>query len=198
MLTGPVHASPRQAAEALGDLARLRRRTRRSLGVPWFPMVCFGALTMFSAPLVALAGTVVLAPLWLVAGAAGMLLTRRHYRRRARQRGVTGRGQRAWVVAWAMFAGCMTAGVAAGTMGGQAAGVLAPIVVVVAGYVALGWLQRDPVPSLAIAPGAVLAAAFAVAGLAPWIVELTFGATMVAAGAGLRAAEGLRAAGARS
>lgn len=198
MLAGPVHASPRQAAEALGDLARLRRRTRRSLGVPWFPMVCFGALTMFSAPLVALAGTVVLAPLWLVAGAAGMLLTRRHYRRRARQRGVTGRGQRAWVVAWAMFAGCMTAGVAAGTMGGQAAGVLAPIVVVVAGYVALGWLQRDPVPSLAIAPGAVLAAAFAGAGLAPWIVELTFGATMVAAGAGLRFAEGLRAAGARS
>ncbi len=184
-----MEASPRRAAEALDDVARLRRRTRGSLGVPWLPLVCFGALTMLSAPLVAVAGTAALLPLWLVAGAVGMLLTRRHYRRRARHRGVTGRGRRVWTVALAMFGGCLTAGVVVGTTSGEAGGVLAPILVVVAGYVALGWLQRDPLPPLAVTPGAALAATFALAGLAPWVVELTFGATLVAAGAGLRATE---------
>jgi len=182
-------ASPRQAAEALDDLSRLRRRTRRSLGAPWFPLVCFGALTLLSAPLVAVAGTSVLLPLWLMAGAAGMLLTRRHYRRRARDRGVTGRGRLVWKIAVVMFVACLGAGVAAGMLGGEAAGLLAPIVIVLAGYLALGWLQRDPVPSLALAPGAALAVAAALAGLAPWIVELTFGIALTAAGAGLRAVQ---------
>ncbi len=187
MLADPLDASPRQAAEALDDLARLRQRTRRSLGAPWFPLVCFGALTMFSAPLVAVAGTAALLPLWLTAGGVGMLLTRRHYRRRARERGVMARGRRVWAVAVAMFVGCMTAGVAAGMISGQAAGVLAPIVVVLAGYLVLGWMQRDPAASLALAPGAALAAAFALAGLAPWIVELTFGVALIGAGVGLLA-----------
>lgn len=133
MLIDPLEASPRQAADALGHVADLRRRTRRSLGEPWFPLVCFGMLTLLSAPVVAVAGTGALAPLWLVAGAAGMLLTRRHYRRRARLRGVAGRGRREWAVAWGMFVGCLTAGVAVGMTSGAAAGVLAPIVVVVSG-----------------------------------------------------------------
>lgn len=187
MLTDPFETSPRQAAEALDDLARLRRRTRRSLGAPWFPLVCFGALTVVSAPLDAVAGTAALLPLWLMAGVAGMLLTRRHYRDRARQRGVTGRGRHVWAVAVGMLLGCMTAGVAAGMISGAPGGVLAPILVVLAGYLVLGWMQRDPVASLALAPGAALAAAFALAGLAPWIVELTFGAALIGAGVSLHA-----------
>lgn len=35
-------------------------------------------------------------------------------------------------------------------------------------------------------PGATLAAALALADVAPWIVDLTFGAALMAAGAGLR------------
>ncbi len=183
-----LHASPRQAAEALDDLARLRRRARRSLGAPWFPLICFGALTTLSAPLVAVLGTSALLPLWLVAGAVGTLLTRRHYRRQVRHRGVTGRERRTWMIAMAMFVGCLTAGTAAGMTSGESAGVLAPILVVYAGYLTLGWLQRDPVPCLALTPGAALAAAFALSGIAPWIVEVIFGATLVMAGAALHAA----------
>ncbi len=48
MLLESLEASPRQAAERLSEIAGLRRRTRRSLGTPWFPLVCFGALTMLS------------------------------------------------------------------------------------------------------------------------------------------------------
>lgn len=188
MLGNPASASARQAAEALDEVARLRGRTRRSLGVAWFPLVCFGVLTMLSAPLIAGAPPAALAPLWLVAGAAGMVLTRRHYRRRSRQQGVTGRGRRAWIVAAALFPACVLAAVAGSMADGAAGGVLASIVVVVAGYFAAGLLQHNSAAALAVTPGAVLAAAFILAGLAPWIAELTFGAAMVAAGTGLRAA----------
>ena len=188
MLGNPASASARQAADALDEVARLRGRTRRSLGVAWFPLVCFGALTMLSAPLIAGAAPAALAPLWLVAGAAGMVLTRRHYRRRSRQQGVTGRGRRAWIVAAALFPACVLAAVAGSMADGAAGGVLASIAVVVAGYFAAGLLQHNSAAALAVTPGAVLAAAFILAGLAPWIAELSFGAAMVAAGAGLRAA----------
>ena len=188
MLGNPMDASARQAAEALDDIARLRGRTRRSLGAAWFPLVCFGVLTMLSAPLIAGAGTAALVPLWLVAGAAGMLLIRHYYRRRARRHGVTGRGRRAWTVAAVMFPACLVAGVTGGMAGGAAGGVLASIAVVVAGYFVMGLLQHDSAAALAVTPGAFLAVAFILAGLAPWIAELTFGAAMVAAGAGLRAA----------
>jgi hypothetical protein len=188
VLGDPLELSGRQAAEVLDDVARLRRRTRRSLGMPWFPLLCFGALTILSAPLVAAAGTAALLPLWIIAGGAGMLLTGRHYRRRARRHGVTGGGRRIWLVAAAMFAGCLAAGVAGGALGGEAAGLLGPIVLVFAGYLILGWLQRSFAPPLAVAPVAALAAALAAASVPAWIVELTFGAGLMAAGAGLRAA----------
>jgi hypothetical protein len=71
MLGNPMDASARQAAEALDDIARLRGRTRKSLGVPWFPLVCFGVLTMLSAPLMAGAGTAALVrarPRWCRCG----------------------------------------------------------------------------------------------------------------------------------
>jgi hypothetical protein len=181
----PLDASPRQAAEALAEIAGLRRRTRRSLGMPWFPLVCFGALTMLSAPAVAVAGVGALAPFWAVAGAGGMLLTRRHYRHRSRRRGAAGR-RRAWTVAGAMFAGGFAAGVGAGVAAGETAGVLAPIAVVLAGYAVFGWLQRSLSPALAVAPGAAVAAALALADVSPWVIELTFGAALVAAGVSLR------------
>ncbi len=188
MVAAPLDTSPRQAAETLEHLARLRWRTRRSLGAPWFPLICFGLLTLLSAP-VAAADASALAPLWLLAGLAGMLLCHCHYRQHARQRGVSGRRTRDWAVAVAMFVGCLTAGGAAGVSRGESAGVLAPILVVVAGHLALGWLRRDFVPSLALAPGAGLAIAFDLAGLTPRIVELTFGTALVLAGAGVRATQ---------
>src|SRR4051812_27520514 len=138
VLDESLDASPRQAAETLGEIAGLRRRTRRSLGTPWFPLLCFGALTVLSAPLVAVAGTAGLPPFWVVAGGAGMLLTRRHYRRRIHRRGVAGRGRRAWAIAATMCISSFAAGVLGGTIAGEAAGVLAPIAVVLSGYACFG------------------------------------------------------------
>jgi hypothetical protein len=188
LLSEPGSASPRQAAAVLDELDRLRRTTRRSAGAPWYPLVYFGLVTTISAPVVALAGAASLAPLWVVGGVLGLLLMRRHQERRSRSRGVTGRRFGGWAIGLTMFVGCVAAGVVVGTTAGPDGGVLAPIVVVAVGYLALGWLRRDPLPSLALAPGAGLAAAFALTGLAPWLVELTFGVGMTAAGLGLRRA----------
>jgi hypothetical protein len=188
MLGNPMGASARQAAEALDDVAWLRGRIRRSVGVPWFPLVCFGVLTMASTPLLAGQDPAALVPLWLAAGITGMLLIRRHYRRRARRLGVTGRGRRAWAVAAVLFPVCLIAAVAGGMAGGEAGGVLASIVVVAAGYLATGLLQHNSATALAVIPGAVLAIALILANVPPWIAELSFGAAMVVAGAGLRAA----------
>ncbi len=152
-------------------------------------MVLFGVVTMISAPLIVVAGTAVLAPLWLVGGAAGMVLARRHSRRRAQRHGVTGHGRRVWGVAVAMSVVCVAAGVVGGITSGLPAGVVGPIIVVGAGYLALGWLQRDLVPTMAIAPGAALAVTFAAVGLNAWMIELTFGTGLVVAGIVLRSAE---------
>jgi hypothetical protein len=190
MLAESLDASLRQSTETLAEITRLRRRTRRSLGTPWFPLVCFGALTMVSAPLVAALGTVALAPFWLIAGAGGMLLTRRHYRHRIRRRGVAGRGRRAWLIAATMCAAAFAAGILVGVTAGEEAGVLAPIVVVLAGYASLGWLLRSFAPPLAVAPAAALAGGLVIAGAAPWTVELGFGAALVAAGVALRMKSG--------
>jgi hypothetical protein len=144
---------------------------------------------MLSAPLVAVTGTVALAPFWALAGAGGMLLTRRHYKRRSRQRGVASR-RRAWAIAAMMFTGAFAAGVIAGFAAGEAAGVLAPVVVVLAGYVVFGCLQRSIALPLAVAPGAAVAGALVVAHASTWVVELAFGAALVAAGVALRARAG--------
>ena len=181
MLADPRGSSARDAALTLEDVARLRRHTRSSLGPPWFPLVCFGAVNLLSAPVIAATGTAALAPLWIVAGGAAMLVTRRHYQRRADRRGVTGRGRRVWLMALAMFAGCLVAGVGAGRLGGEIAGLVAPIALVLAGYLGLGWLQRSAVAPLAVLPGAAIAIALATSGQPPWLIELAFGAALAAA-----------------
>jgi hypothetical protein len=173
---------PRQAAETLDELAALRRRLRRSLGQPWFPPVCFGAVTVASAPLVAAAGTVVLLPLWIAAGIVGMPLTRRHFGRRARATGVYARAGGVWVVSAAMFLLCLVAGLAAGLRWGQAGGTLAPIVVVLLGYAVLAWLQRNALLLALILLCAVAGAVPALSGQRAWLVELIFGAALMLAG----------------
>jgi len=183
---------PLRAAETLEELAELRRRSRRSLGQPWFPMVCFGIVTIFSAPLVAVAGTVVLLPLWIAAGVGGMVLTSRYYHRRGRFTGITARSGPVWAVAIGMFVVCLLAGIVGGNVWGAAGGSVAPIVIVILGYTAMGWLQRNALPPAMTAAGGTIAALLALSGQRPWLVESAFGVTLVGAGAILRTLEKAR------
>lgn len=182
-----MDASPRQAAELLDELAVLRGRTRRSLGVPWFPMVCFGALGMLAAAPAAVWGAVALGPFWLVGGIVGMLLVRRHYRARIDRSGVSGRGRRVWAVGLGMFGLCLVVGTVAGSVSGRAAAIVAPVVVVAVGYAVIGALQRSWLPPLAVAPAVVASIGLAAAGGPPWSVELVLGGGLLVAGLATRA-----------
>jgi hypothetical protein len=115
-----------------------------------------------------------------------MLLTRRYYRRRGQRLGVTGLGWRLGAAAAVMIVLGLVAGVAGGMAGGQAGGLMAPVVMVVAGYLALGWLQHNLMPPFAVIPAAALAAVLILHHAAPWMVELAFGGAMATAGVGLR------------
>lgn len=189
MIDAPSDISARQAAEALDELARLRLHARRAPGRPYFPLLWFGVLTTLSAPLVAVAGLDVLLPFWVVAGTAGLVVVARHYRGRALRQGVMGRGRRVWAIAMAFFVGGVTAGVGGGRWGGERGAVLAPVVVVAAAYLVLGWFRRDPATIVAIVPAVVVAAGMIGAGSAPWLIELVLGAAITAAGGVLRAVE---------
>ncbi len=179
-LTAP--ASPRQATELLGDLADLRRSTRRSLGAPWFPLVTFGSLTALSGALVAAFGPSALLAYWLLASPAGLLAVRRHYRVRGRRRGVTGRGRPAWVIGVTLSCLCLAAGIVGGRLGGAPGGLLAPVWVAVAGYVAFGVLQHQIVPAVGVAACAAVTTVAAAQGARPWALEVLFGAGLVVLG----------------
>jgi hypothetical protein len=171
-----------EAAELLRDITRLRRATRRSLGTPWLPLVYFGALTMLSAALVDRGAPWALLALWVLAGAAGMLLIRRHYARRADRRGLTGRA-RSWRVAWLLCVGTFAAGMCGGVLWGVEGGVAGPMAVVLIGYVVLGVQQRRATVAVAAVPAAAAAALAWAAGRSAPFAELAFGAALTLAGA---------------
>ncbi len=179
-LTAP--ASPRQATELLGDLADLRQSTRRSLGAPWFPLIVFGSLTALAGVLVDAFGPSVLLAYWLLASPAGLLAVRRHYRARGRRRGVTGRGRPAWMIGVMLSCLCLAAGIVGGRLGGAPAGLLAPVWIAVAGYVAFGVLQRRVAPALGVAACAAVTTVAAAGGAPSWAVEVLFGAGLIVVG----------------
>ena len=182
-MTDPSETSPARAADVLAGLEDVRAQTRRRRGVPWFPLVCFGLLTAASAPVVAITSPSALGLFWLVAGPLGMVLVSRHYQARAQVSGVSGRLRPMSALTVAGAALPMVAGIGGGLALGEHAGVLAPVLVVFAAYLALGWLLQDGRPALALAPATGIAIALAVGDRPTWLVELVFGLGMSAGGA---------------
>lgn len=176
-----MHDSIYEAEQLLDDLRGLRRRTRASLGLPWFPLVWFGSVTVLGAGIIAASAATGLVVLWATAGGVGWRLTRRYYAARSDATGVTP-PRRIWHVALALFGLCFIAALLAGWWGGLLSAVLASIVVVVLGYCLLGWLNRDPRPPAAVAAAAVTAASLAGFGSPSWLVELAFGCGLVIGG----------------
>lgn len=186
----PVETSPAQAADVMARLDRAQQATRRRMGVPWFPLVCFGVLYVVSAPLVAAAGTGTLAPYWLTAGSLGMLAVRRHYQGRAARGGVTGRVRPISALTIGGSALTFAVGLAGGILVGASAGLVGPILAVFTAYVALGYLLHDSRPVLAVAPATGVGLALAAGDQQAWLVELTFGVGMLLGGVALRWAGG--------
>lgn len=176
----------------LDEVARLRVHTRHSWGSTWFALLCFGTVTTIAAGALVALGSVGLMATWILAGSAALLLTRRHYRSRGRQAGVTGRGGWTWRWSLALFVLCFVAAALGSRAQGRDGGVVTSIVVVVAAYVALGCWRRRSDDALKVVAAATPALAAAALSAAPWIVELSFGAGLIMAGAVLRARAGER------
>lgn len=179
-----MDAHLQEAAAQLAEVERLRRRTRASLGQPWFPMVVFGGVAVASAPVLAVASMFVLVPLWIVAGTAGMVAIQRFYRRRANARGAVTRSRRSWFVGVAIAVLALVAGYVGGAAAGISIGLSLPAVVVLGGYAALAWLQHDVIPLVCATPATVFAVLLVAGSAAPWLIELAYGGAMLA-GAGL-------------
>jgi len=173
-----------RASELLADVSRLRARTRRSVASPAPAAIAFGATTVLAAIVLALFGSRAFAVTWIVAGTATLLGVGRAYRRQGHRRGATGRGRRAMIWSWGLFVLCFVIALAAASIGSRVSGVVAPIVFVILGYAGLGAFSRRIGPAAAVAAAGLVAIALALAGATPWLVELVFGAGLIASGLG--------------
>lgn len=185
-----------QAAETLEHAERLRHETRATLSAFSFTFLAFGALSLGSAPVAAVAGGGALAIYWALAAPLGILAGERHSRRRERERGLEG-----WTIPYlatgALIAlGCFAAAVLAGALASETAAVAAPTLVVAAGILILAWLDRSPPVAVFAAALAALAAALAVGGLGAEVTATTLalatGLGLLGAGAAYRRREGRR------
>ena len=185
-MSGGPGVSARQAQAVLGELARLRTETRRGWGSPWFALICFGSVAVLAAAAMEALGSAGLVGAWVLAGGVAFGLTRRHFRRRARIAGVVGRGGSASRWSLTAFALCFIAAAVGSRADAREGAVVASIVVVLVSYLALGLWERRSDGPVAVALATV--PAFVLVGLsgAPWLVELAFGAGLIAAGGVLR------------
>ena len=170
----------------LGEITRLRVSTRRTWASPWFALICFGVVTTIAAGALQAGGPTAMFVTWGVLGGGALMLTGRFYRRAGRRDGITGRGR--WAMCWSISASlmCFLAAAAVGRVSGREGAVLTSILVVFACYLALGAWQRRADASIAVAAAATPAVLLAALSAAPWLVELTFGGGLVAAGVLLR------------
>ncbi len=160
------------------------------MGQPWFPLVYFGGLTVLSAGLLAVAPGLLL-PFWLGGSAAGLVLIGRHYRRRVQTTGVGARAG-SWWIGIGMSLACLAVAVVAGHVAGASAGVLAPVGVVVLGYLALSAIQGSCWPALGVLACAVLSVGVAALSAPAWSIELVFGLSLTTLGGLLRRRSGCR------
>lgn len=170
----------------LGEIVRLRAHTRRAWASPWFALLCFGSVTLVAAGALATLGPTGMAAVWGLAGGGALLLTHRFYRRAGRRAGVTGHGRLAMRWSVGAFVVCFLAAAIAGHASGRENAVVVSIVVVLAAYLAFGSWQRRADAPITVTIVALPALGLCALSCAPWIVELTFGAGLIAAGALLR------------
>lgn len=176
----------REALTLLGEVERVRRRTRAEIGALWFPLVVFGALSLFSAPL----NEVELAIYWAVAAPIGVVLVSFFYYRRERSLGVESRLLPTAVAIGVIIVGTAVTGSLGGILGFEMVSAVGPSLAVSAGLLMFARIEHSP-PLAGVALGmAALAVALAAMGAAPDMVAsllaATGGAAAVLLGLGYR------------
>ena len=136
----------RSAAEALDEVERLRRETRRQsrAGVEqlWLPLILFGGLVLLTPAIEALFGGRAVRIYWAVAGPAGTILCGWYYRKRELQIGLEVPALPYLLVSVGIVVGSLVLGWIGGITDSQLAWVGPPLVVC-AGYAIFAWLDRS-------------------------------------------------------
>jgi hypothetical protein len=174
-----MNADTQGARELIGNVERVRRRSRARSSTMWFPLLVFGAASLVSAGVVLLYGGDALGPYWSVAGPVGGVATAVHAMRRGRSVGVETRWGPYVAVGVMVLAGTLVLGAGGAMTGRPMVSAVGPPLVVSAGYLAFARLERSRLLGwLAIA----LAALAVLLPLAGAEAELTAAALAVAYG----------------
>jgi hypothetical protein len=168
-----------RARELLDDVASLRRRVRRPVGL-WPPLVVFGTVAVVGAPFGMLGGLAT-AVWWLTAGPVAFAAVGRFSYRHAHRLGIESPSRLLWVLGIVSFAAvwlaCFWISSAAHLPRG-----LAWTLAVAVGY--LGWsrfARSWPVAAVAVGLG-IVGTALALSPAPTWTVQLGVGAVMTAGG----------------
>ena len=182
----------REARESLGYAAIIRRRARNDATAMWLPLLLFGTLTLASVVIARPASA--FQSYWLMAGPVGGLLLGIYAYRHGRQRGIDGPSLRyvGAAVELMLFA-LASAWITAWLVGGYDAtwqSRFGPAVVVVAGYLAFAWLERNiAVAGVAVALLVAIIVMAAFRPSHPWtdaMLTVLYGVALIASGIGLR------------
>lgn len=180
-----------RAAELLGEVHGLRRRTRERLWSLWYSCVVFGVLSIMSAGVALTLPLPAMGVYWLVAVPVGMILIGRHQHRSGEKLGFElGAIPRVAVIAVAVIVvGCGVTGALGGALGEDRLSAIGPSLCVSAGYLLFARMFRNAAVGvlaailglLAVLLGIYLTPANATAALA-----FLYGATFVVTGLRLR------------
>lgn len=178
--------SEQMAADALGDVERVRRRVRGDLSGMWFPLVLFGAAFLASVPAIELLGGSRVGLYWAIVGIAGGSATGWFYRRRQIELGAV-RGGRAYIaIAVVVLVGALGIAAVGERIGFRDLTFFGPSVVVALGY--LGWARLERSAALAAVVVALLALETALIAVgtdrltAARVLALAWGSTLVLTG----------------
>lgn len=133
---------PKEAAESLVAVDRIRRQAREAQRTMWFPLVLFGALSLISAGVVVLFGGPALGVYWPIAGLLGGVMTARYYHVRDIKIGLEGRIAPYIAISGFIYIGALLTGGLGGALGNDMLAAVGPAVVLAAGYGMFAWLER--------------------------------------------------------
>ena len=177
---------PQEAAQAFDELQALRAETRTRLRDLWFPLAVFGTLMLASVPLIVTFGRPSLAPYWIIAAPLGAMAVSHYYRRQAMRVGLEGPYAPYAAVGIGIFVGSMLTGSLGGALGAEVVAVAGPPLVISAGLVAFGWLDRSVGEAVLAVALAIFTLSLVVSAIelerVSILVTLTYGAMWLGAG----------------
>ncbi len=169
--------SQSSAADAVGDIDRLRQSTRADLKALWFPLILFGSAMLASTVVIAQLGVEWLGAYWGVVGPLGGAVTGLFYSRREQRLGVEGPALPYVATGIALMVGCFGVVAAGLAVDNEALVAAGPYIVISLGYLSYAWLERSLLVAVVAAGLGMVTIVLAASELSTDNMTLTLAAT---------------------